>query len=124
MLDSNLFLNIHEASELLRIAEPTLYDWVHKRKIPFRKHGSRLVFSRTDLENWSQGHAVPQTTPLTSSDSMRQPSIDLGKIVDDILLKDSNPQPERSLKTKKRTHRRISSDLPKGDDDGNNSTDK
>ena len=52
------FLNAAEAAELLRISRKTIYDWVCERRIPFRKHGNRLVFSAFDLEAWSAGTAV------------------------------------------------------------------
>jgi excisionase family DNA binding protein len=47
-------LNAPEAAGFLRVSIATLYGWVHCRKIPFRKHGSRLVFCRQELESWSQ----------------------------------------------------------------------
>ena len=30
----------------------TIFAWVHDRKIPFRKVGSRLVFRRDELDAW------------------------------------------------------------------------
>ena len=47
------FMLVTEAAEYLRVAPSTLYGWIHQRKIPFRKHGSRVVFSRKNLEAWS-----------------------------------------------------------------------
>jgi excisionase family DNA binding protein len=41
------------AAALLRVSPATIYKWVHERRIPFRKHGSRLAFSRVELEDWS-----------------------------------------------------------------------
>lgn len=55
-------LTIQEAACLLRIAGSTLYAWVYQRRVPFRKHGRRLVFSRRDLERWSQAQCIQ---PLT-----------------------------------------------------------
>jgi excisionase family DNA binding protein len=52
------FLDIREAAEFLKIKVTTLYDWVHQRRIPFRKHGRRLVFATEDLRVWSEGQAV------------------------------------------------------------------
>ena len=48
------FLNIHEAAEFLRIKPATLYSWIYQRKIPCRKHGSRVVFSVDELRAWSE----------------------------------------------------------------------
>lgn len=53
-----MFMNLIEAAEFLRISSQTLYRWVHQRRIPVRKHGSRLVFSRADLERWSAAQAI------------------------------------------------------------------
>jgi excisionase family DNA binding protein len=47
------FLDIDEAAEFLRVKRATLYAWIHQRRIPFRKHGRRVIFHRSDLEGWS-----------------------------------------------------------------------
>lgn len=52
-------LDLKEASAFLRLSPATLYDLVYKRKIPHRKHGRRLIFSRAELESWSLASAVP-----------------------------------------------------------------
>jgi excisionase family DNA binding protein len=43
-----------EAAPYLRVKLSTLYAWVHQRKIPFRKHGRKLIFSKEDLNLWSR----------------------------------------------------------------------
>jgi len=48
------FLTIEETSSLLRVTKSTLYTWVHQRKIPFRKHGGRVVFNKQELDDWSR----------------------------------------------------------------------
>ena len=62
------FLNAREAAHFLRIKLPTLYSWVHQRRIPYRKHGSKLVFSCSDLENWSCRTLVEPVSALTVCD--------------------------------------------------------
>ncbi|MCC7442160.1 MAG: helix-turn-helix domain-containing protein [Bdellovibrionales bacterium] len=52
------FLDIAQAAEFLRVKPSTLYAWVHQRRIPFRKHGRRVVFDRQDLAFWSDSQAV------------------------------------------------------------------
>ncbi len=52
------FLNLEEAADLLKLSPKTLYGMVHQRRIPFRKHGTRLVFSRRDLMEWSHSKTV------------------------------------------------------------------
>ena len=51
-------LNLTEAAAYLRITRETLYSWVHQRKVPFRKHGSRLVFSQRSLRDWSDARSI------------------------------------------------------------------
>ena len=48
----NNFLNIKEASEFTRLAKQSIYQLVSKRKIPFIKKGSRVIFERNGLEDW------------------------------------------------------------------------
>lgn len=51
-------LNVKEAAAFLKVKPDTIYAWVHQRLIPYRKHGSRLVFSKRELEAWSEAQAV------------------------------------------------------------------
>jgi len=53
MIEEKPFLIAEEAAEFLWIKKSTLYAWVHQKKIPYRKHGRLLVFSRADLLEWS-----------------------------------------------------------------------
>jgi len=45
-------LTTKEASEFLQVSVPTIYDWVYKRKIPYRKHGRLLRFCKEELIEW------------------------------------------------------------------------
>lgn len=47
-----------EAANFLCIKLSTLYAWVHQRRVPFRKHGTRIVFCREDLQRWSDAQRV------------------------------------------------------------------
>jgi excisionase family DNA binding protein len=58
------FLNVKEAGELLRVSPATIYGWVHQRKIPYRKHGSRLAFVASELTTWSE---TQRALPLDAS---------------------------------------------------------
>jgi len=42
-------LNIDEAAELLKLKKATLYDWTHRKKIPFVKLGGRVTFIEDQL---------------------------------------------------------------------------
>jgi excisionase family DNA binding protein len=65
------FLDVTEAAQFLRVRPATLYAWVHERKIPYRKHGSRLVFRADELEGWSERQAV---RPVSMGRAMLAPT--------------------------------------------------
>lgn len=49
-------LNADGAADLLKVAKPTLYNLVSKRKIPHLKSGKRLLFYRSELlEHLNEG---------------------------------------------------------------------
>ena len=52
------FMTLLEAATYLRISPTTLYGWVHQRRIPYRKHGSRTVFYEEDLLMWSNANKI------------------------------------------------------------------
>lgn len=58
MIAEEELLNVEEAAAFLKVKADTIYAWVHMRRIPFRKHGSRLVFSKWELQEWSKAQAV------------------------------------------------------------------
>lgn len=47
-------LDINEASALLGVKPGTLYSWVSKKKVPFRKVGVCVRFHRGDLMEWTK----------------------------------------------------------------------
>lgn len=50
MLDE--VIDADEAAQLLHIAKQTLYTLTSKRKIPFYKQGKKILFKRSELEQW------------------------------------------------------------------------
>ena len=46
------FVSIQELSQWLNIPVPTLYDWVHRKRIPFIKLGRLLRFDREAIRKW------------------------------------------------------------------------
>lgn len=50
--DSEVFMNIREASMYTRLAVQTIYQLVSARKIPYIKKGSRLIFEKNSLVQW------------------------------------------------------------------------
>lgn len=45
-------LNVNEAAELTGLARQTLYGMTSQRTIPFFKRGKRILFKRSELEQW------------------------------------------------------------------------
>lgn len=60
-------VNINDAAQFLTdcglpMTRPALYSLVHTRRIPYRKIGHRLVFSRKDLVQWMEDNTeTPET---------------------------------------------------------------
>lgn len=52
-----IFLTVDEAALFLKVKRSTIYAWIHKRRIPYRKHGSRVVFLQYDLIKWSESNS-------------------------------------------------------------------
>ncbi len=53
-----ILLNPLEAAHLLCVKPATIYSWVHRRLIPFRKHGRLLRFDRDALLDWSKSKEI------------------------------------------------------------------
>jgi excisionase family DNA binding protein len=51
-------LNIGEAAALTRLKTSTLYAYIARRKVPFIKVGSRVLFDEEALLNWLQAHTL------------------------------------------------------------------
>ena len=52
-------LTIERASEYLGIKKNTIYQWMHKSKIPYYKPaGKRVFFSRLELNKWAFMHKI------------------------------------------------------------------
>lgn len=50
--DAKEILNVNEAAELTGLARQTLYGMTSQRTIPFFKRGKRILFKRSELEQW------------------------------------------------------------------------
>ena len=56
-------MNIKQVSQMLAVKESTLYDWVEKNKIPYRKMGRLVRFNHDEIVKWlknlkGEKHAV------------------------------------------------------------------
>ena len=43
---------VEELSEYLKVSVKTIYDWVHKKTIPFQKINRLLRFRPSEIEKW------------------------------------------------------------------------
>lgn len=50
--DADEFLDIHQASEFLKLSISTIYLLVSKGEIPNNKKGKRLYFLKSELSTW------------------------------------------------------------------------
>ena len=64
-MSDEVFFNVDEAATFLRVKKCTIYRWVHERRISYRKHGSRLVFTMKSLMDWSEKQKVNAISDLT-----------------------------------------------------------
>jgi excisionase family DNA binding protein len=46
------WVDVGQAAEHLGCKRQRIYDLVHQRAIPHRKDGSRLLFRRSELDDW------------------------------------------------------------------------
>jgi excisionase family DNA binding protein len=53
--DPELLLDVNEAAALLHVKSKTLYAWVSRNKIPYRKICSLVRFHRGELIEWAKG---------------------------------------------------------------------
>jgi len=51
------FMSSAELAAMLNIQPGTVYDWVSKDKIPFRKAGDRTLFLLSDILKWTKKQA-------------------------------------------------------------------
>ena len=63
--DPERLLDVNEAAALLHVKTKTLYAWVSRNKIPYRKICSLVRFHRGELIEWAKGQQ--QTTSKATS---------------------------------------------------------
>jgi len=92
------FLDIRSAALFLRVTIATMYAWVHQRKLPYRKHGRRVVFNRSELLDWSAARAI---RPLQFNYLRTQfQKEDIDAMVPEDATAPESPKTPSSLKTK------------------------
>jgi excisionase family DNA binding protein len=48
------YLTVKDASKITTLAASTLYTYIHYKKIPILKIGSRIVFEKSELKKWME----------------------------------------------------------------------
>jgi excisionase family DNA binding protein len=48
------YLTIEEVAAMLRCRPSTIYQLVHKKRIPFRKRGRQLLFEAREIDEWTK----------------------------------------------------------------------
>ena len=48
------YLTVDEVAALLRRRPSSIYQLVHKKKIPFRKAGRQLLFEAREIDQWTK----------------------------------------------------------------------
>jgi len=48
------YLTLVEVAALLRCQPSTIYQLVHKKRIPFRKRGRQLLFEAREIDEWTK----------------------------------------------------------------------
>lgn len=68
------YMDIDECSAYTKLSVSTLYKKSHNAEIPARKHGSRLLFHRDEIDAWSRSRAKAvkeKEKPLSKFQSAR-----------------------------------------------------
>lgn len=69
---SSPFMTVEECAEYTRISPEALYQKVHRRQIPCRKHGRQLLFHKDEIDAWSIAQSKPvRVTPLSKFQEAR-----------------------------------------------------
>ena len=53
-VESPRFLTVEELALMLRVEVRTVYSWVSKGSVPFRKAGRRTVFLLDEILEWTE----------------------------------------------------------------------
>lgn len=61
-MDKKAVLTVKDMAELLGISTSAVYTLVHRRRIPYRKFGKRVVFLREEVEEFFK--SLPKEEPF------------------------------------------------------------
>lgn len=55
---ANRLMDINELATYLRLEKQTLYNWLHKKKIPGIKMGGVWRFEKRAVDRWLRSHVI------------------------------------------------------------------
>jgi len=67
-------LNIDEASQFIMLAKQTIYGMTSNRQIPFLKRGKKLMFRRSELQQWLYNSKKQTNEELVNSSNSKTAS--------------------------------------------------
>jgi excisionase family DNA binding protein len=65
------YMTVSECAVYLRSTPGSVYQWVHKRKIPFRRLHGKLLFLRSELDQMMEHGAAAPVASISKFQSVR-----------------------------------------------------
>ena len=68
------YLTIQELSEMINLAVPSIYGMVHRKQIPYVKRGKKLIFEKSQIEEWLKNgrHKTKQEIDIEAADHVQR----------------------------------------------------
>jgi excisionase family DNA binding protein len=68
------YLTVQELSEMINLAVPSIYGMVHRKQIPYVKRGKKLIFEKSQIEEWLKNgrHKTKQEIDLEAADHVQK----------------------------------------------------
>ena len=60
------WFGVEQAAEHLACKPHRIYGLVHRGEVPYRKDGARLLFRRSELDAWLDGHVPARCHPVAT----------------------------------------------------------
>jgi len=67
-------IDVRTAASLLGLREPTIRKYVMLRMLPYRKLGTRVLFSPSEIERWANERRVPTLDERSDRQHRRESS--------------------------------------------------
>ena len=75
--NEDILMNCYELGKYLpdRPARQTIYGWVNNRLIPFEKHGRRLFFKKSKIDEWLKNKRIPIKYFINEDEKLTRPQV-------------------------------------------------